>query len=210
VKDALAQPQVEYLWCSPQVRWHAVLLVQLLAGAVVASVPMQSRLHVPCRHGTSAEFSAPPSELRLCLGESNAAELASQQLAPWLGGASGFQSAGVNFTIAMAPPEMFALASSADGDNVLAIVAARIPVADSIAGAKWFAQKAPLTDTAWSDCASDGLDKWQVCRQRSLPFSARRSLIESVRFSIGRPRVSDTTALVYVIHSKCLLYEVDC
>jgi hypothetical protein len=182
----------------------------MLVGAVVMAWPMQSLSHASCRFGSSAEFAAPPSELHFCLGESNTEALTAQKLAPWLGGASGFRSAGVNFNVAMAPPELFALASPDDGDAVLAIIEARIPVADSIAGAKWFTQMAPLTDSVWSDCASDGLGNWQVCRHRYLPFSTGPRLIETIRFSRAPLLAADTTARFYVTHSKCLTLEGDC
>ena len=182
----------------------------MLVGAGGMSWPMQSLPHAPCRFGSSAEFAAPPSELHFCLGESNTSALSTQKLAKWLGGASGFRSAGVTFTVSMVPPELFSLASPDDGDPVLALIEARTPVADSLAGAKWFTQMAPLTDTTWSDCTRDGLDNWQVCRHRHLPFSTGQRLIESIRFSRAPLLAADTTARFYVSYSKCLALEGYC
>lgn len=182
----------------------------LVVGAAQMSKAMQSLPNVQCRYGTSAEFSAPPSALRLCLGEGNGPAIAAQALEGQLGGANSFKNAGVFFVFSMLPPEMFALASPDSRDGVLAIIEARAPVSDSLIGAQWLAQRAPTADTAWSDCASDGLGEWQVCRQRYLPFSVGHRLIETVRLSGGPLLATDSTVRFYVAHSKCLIHEVDC
>lgn len=182
----------------------------LVVAAVDIGKPIQSLPNAQCRYGTSAEFSAAPSTLQLCLGEGNGPAIASQALDGQLGGANSFKNAGVFFVFSMLPPEMFALALPDSRDGVLAIIEARAPVSDSLVGAQWLAQKAPPADTAWSNCASDGLGEWQVCRQRYLPFSVGHRLIETVRL-IGGPRLTtDSTARFYVVRSKCLILEVDC
>ncbi|MCC6245671.1 MAG: hypothetical protein IT353_22760 [Gemmatimonadaceae bacterium] len=142
----------------------------------------------------------------MCLGESNTAALTSQVFEQKLGGASSFRDAGVHFVIAMVPPEILPSAMrTTDNPVVLATVEASMPVADSAAGARWFAQRVPTTDTTWTSCSGDGLGEWSRCRRRVHAIVSGHSLVETVRLTILSPDASGNARRVVVTHSKSLL-----
>ena len=180
----------------------------LLTYVVALASAMIARLGSTCQFGVRAEFSAPPSSLRLCLGESNTAALGLQAFEQKLGAASSFRDAGVHFVIAMVPSEILTLAMpTSDSPDVLAMVEVRMPVADSAAGARWFAQKVPATDMTWTNCPGDGLGEWSTCRRRTHSIAAGHSLVETVRLSIVFPGASGIARQVFVTHNKNLLEE---